>query len=244
MRRRSLVDIVGPKGTASAASVRVCFLPYWYYRWGCQEAITYFNVDAIMNVALYLMTSSSWYRQSGSNGNPRYEILFAINQWPWFGPHYHPFDIAWHMTFHFRRHLWLQGIEFTGIKPIWRDVILIFHDDIRDLRKYDTFRGNKAFSLKNLLGKGLTREISKDRGPLSWLLQKCRLCATVVELIYYIILNPNTDKVAYCNTHMLTFTLSPLIPVSVELDDSLGLPVVLVLRVHSKKFFNPFLILT
>lgn len=28
MRRRSHVDIVGPKGTASAASVRVCFLPY------------------------------------------------------------------------------------------------------------------------------------------------------------------------------------------------------------------------
>ena len=48
------------------------------------------------------------------------------------------------------------------------------------------------------------------------------LCATVVELIYYIILKPNTDKVTYCNTHMPTFTLSRLIPVSVELDDSRG----------------------
>ena len=98
MRRRSFVDIVGPKGTASTASVRVCFLPYWYYQWGCQEAITYFNVDAIMNVALYLMTSSSWYRPSRRNRNPRYEIFLAINQWPWFGPHYHPFDITCYMA--------------------------------------------------------------------------------------------------------------------------------------------------
>jgi len=47
---------------------------------------------------------------------------------------------------------------------------------------------------------------------------------------------------APAKTHIPTFTLSRLIPVSVELDDSLGLPVVLVLRVHSKRFFKPVLI--
>jgi len=38
----------------------------------------------------------------------------------------------------------------------------IFHRDIRDLRKYDTFRGKQAVLFINLLGKGLTQEINGD----------------------------------------------------------------------------------
>ena len=41
---------------------------------------------------------------------------------------------------------------------------LFFHGDIRDSWKYDTFRGEQAVLLINLLGKGLTQEINGDRG--------------------------------------------------------------------------------
>ena len=38
---------------------------------------------------------------------------------------------------------------------------IFFHVDIRDSRKYDTFRGK-------LLGKGMTQEINEDGGSISW----------------------------------------------------------------------------
>ena len=41
-----------------------------------------------------------------------------------------------------------------------------FHGDIRDSRKYDTFRGKQAVLFINLLGKGLTQEINGDRGSI------------------------------------------------------------------------------
>ena len=44
--------------------------------------------------------------------------------------------------------------------------ILFFHRDIRDLRKYDTFRGKQAVLFINLLGKGLTQEINGDGGSI------------------------------------------------------------------------------
>ena len=40
-----------------------------------------------------------------------------------------------------------------------------FHGDIRDSRKYDTFRGKQAVLFINLLGKGLTQEINGDEAP-------------------------------------------------------------------------------
>ena len=39
------------------------------------------------------------------------------------------------------------------------------HGDIRDSRKYDTFRGKQAVLFINLLGKGLTQEINGDEAP-------------------------------------------------------------------------------
>ena len=44
--------------------------------------------------------------------------------------------------------------------------ILFFHDDTRDSRKYDTFRGKLAVLFINLLGKGLTQEINGDGGSI------------------------------------------------------------------------------
>ena len=41
-----------------------------------------------------------------------------------------------------------------------------FHGDIRDSRKYDTFRGKQAVLFINLLGKGLTHEINGDGGSI------------------------------------------------------------------------------
>ena len=41
-----------------------------------------------------------------------------------------------------------------------------FHGDIRDSRKYDTFRGKHAVLFINLLGKGLTQEINGDGGSI------------------------------------------------------------------------------
>ena len=46
--------------------------------------------------------------------------------------------------------------------------ILFFHGDIRDSRKYDTFRGKLAVLFINLLGKGLTQEINGDGGSIWW----------------------------------------------------------------------------
>ena len=45
---------------------------------------------------------------------------------------------------------------------------LFFHGDIRDSRKYDTFRGKHAVLFINLLGKGLTQEINEDGGSIWW----------------------------------------------------------------------------
>ena len=43
---------------------------------------------------------------------------------------------------------------------------IFFHGDIRDSRKYDTFRGKQAVLFINLLGKGLTQEINGDGGSI------------------------------------------------------------------------------
>ena len=43
-----------------------------------------------------------------------------------------------------------------------------FHGDIRDSRKYDTFREKQAVLFINLLGKGLTQEINGDVGSIWW----------------------------------------------------------------------------
>ena len=45
---------------------------------------------------------------------------------------------------------------------------VFFHRDIRDSRKYDTFRGTQAGLFINLLGKGLTQEINGDGGSIRW----------------------------------------------------------------------------
>ena len=42
------------------------------------------------------------------------------------------------------------------------------HGDIQDSREYDTFRGKQAVLFINLLGKGLTQEISGDGGSIWW----------------------------------------------------------------------------
>ena len=47
-------------------------------------------------------------------------------------------------------------------------VTVFFHVDIRNSRKYDTFRGKRAVLFINLLGKGLTPEINGDRGFNWW----------------------------------------------------------------------------
>ena len=52
--------------------------------------------------------------------------------------------------------------EFDFIQP------QCFHGDIRDSRKYDTFRGKQAVLIINLLGKGLTQEINGDGGSFWW----------------------------------------------------------------------------
>ena len=44
--------------------------------------------------------------------------------------------------------------------------LIFFHGDIRDSRKYDTFRGKQAVLFINLLGKGLTQEINGDGGSI------------------------------------------------------------------------------
>ena len=46
--------------------------------------------------------------------------------------------------------------------------ILFFHRDIRDLQKYDIFRGKQAALFISLLGKGLTQEINGDGGSIWW----------------------------------------------------------------------------
>ena len=53
-----------------------------------------------------------------------------------------------------------QASEFDFIQ------LYIFHSDIRDSRKYDTFHGKQAILFINLLGKGLTQEIKGDEGSI------------------------------------------------------------------------------
>ena len=45
---------------------------------------------------------------------------------------------------------------------------LFFHGDIRDSRKYDTFRGKQAVLFINLLGKVLIQEINGDGDSIWW----------------------------------------------------------------------------
>ena len=48
-----------------------------------------------------------------------------------------------------------------------------FHGDIRDSRKYDTFRGKQAVLFITLLGKGLTQKSMEMEAPFDGLLIKC-----------------------------------------------------------------------
>lgn len=102
IRRRNIIDIVGPKGTASAASTRVYFFAHLYSWWGCKEAITYFNMawhgrnnecDIVFNNVIVFDIVS--HEGTGTHGT---RFFLAINRRPRFGPHYHPFDIELQMA--------------------------------------------------------------------------------------------------------------------------------------------------
>ena len=53
---------------------------------------------------------------------------------------------------------WVSEFDFVQLH--------FLHGDIRDSREYDTFRGKQAVLFINLLGKGLTQEISGDGGSI------------------------------------------------------------------------------
>ena len=61
----------------------------------------------------------------------------------------------------------LQSVVLTGFVFFSQlHPTLFFHGDIRDARKYDTFRRKQADLFINLLGKGLTQEINGDGGSI------------------------------------------------------------------------------
>ena len=95
-----------------------------------------------------------------------------VSQSKFFWCRYNPFCFSWDKwVFRLER-----GVTNSSVrKLLWRTGFwvrlhptLFFQGDIRDSRKYDTFRGKQVVLFINLLGKGLTQEISGDGGSIWW----------------------------------------------------------------------------